>query len=118
MDIARNLFKAQIPAAELITLDPVSLFPFGRVHASKWVNVYIKQSVVDHTFGNLPIVGTLLNAVITSPTLFTIKKGQVVVAMSQRQEASWERKMARTILCWMFRMLTPRPCMIKPGRKW
>lgn len=71
MDLTQDLFKSKIPVDELITLDPVSMFPFGKVHAAKWVNVYIKQSFVDSTIGKIPIIGNVLNSIITLPTLAT-----------------------------------------------
>lgn len=60
---------------ELITLNLVSIFPFGKVYARKWVNVYIKQSLLDKTVGKIPVVGNIANSVLTLPSLFT-KKGK------------------------------------------
>lgn len=71
MNIVQDLFKKQIPVDELITLDPVSAFPFGKVYAGKWVNVYIEQSLLDDTVGKIPVVGNLINSIITLPTLAT-----------------------------------------------
>ncbi len=71
MNLAQDLFNSSIPVDELITLDPVSMFPFGKVYVTKWVNVYIKQSFIDKTIGKIPVLGNLLNSVITLPTLVT-----------------------------------------------
>lgn len=71
MNLCQSLFNAKIPVDELITLDPVSLFPFGKVYAGKWVNVYIAPSFLDSTIGKIPVIGNALNSIITSPTLLT-----------------------------------------------
>jgi len=71
MDLAQDLFNSSIPVDELITLDPVSMFPFGKIYVARWVNVYIEQSFIDKTIGKVPVLGNLLNAVITLPTLLT-----------------------------------------------
>ncbi len=71
MDLAQDLFNSGVPVDELITLDPVSMFPFGKIHVAKWVNVYIKQSLIDNTVGKIPIAGNLLSGIVTLPTLVT-----------------------------------------------
>ncbi|OZG73164.1 hypothetical protein BTA51_11775 [Hahella sp. CCB-MM4] len=67
MDLTQQLFKLSIPVDELITLDPVSLFPFSSVNAAKWVNVYCKQSIMDLTVGAVPIIGNFISALTTWP---------------------------------------------------
>ncbi len=71
MDLAQELFKLKIPVDELVTLDPVSMFPFGKVYASKWVNIHIKQSLIDNTVGMVPVIGNIFSAFITLPTLLS-----------------------------------------------
>jgi len=71
MDLAQDLFNSSIPVDELITLDPVSMFPFGKVYVARWVNIYIKQSFTDKTIGKIPVLGNVLNSIITLPTLAT-----------------------------------------------
>lgn len=71
MDITQDLFESRIPVDELITLDPVSLFPFGKVYAGKWVNIYIEPSFLDSTTGKLPIIGNIISSILTLPTLLT-----------------------------------------------
>ncbi|OZG74144.1 hypothetical protein BTA51_03730 [Hahella sp. CCB-MM4] len=68
LDLTQDLFLSNIPVDELITLDPVSLWPFGKVVAGKWVNVYQKQSFWDSTIGAVPILGNALSALITLPS--------------------------------------------------
>ncbi|AZZ93490.1 hypothetical protein EUZ85_23310 [Hahella sp. KA22] len=62
MDLTQDLFHASIPVDELITLDPVSMFPFSKVIAGKWVNVYCKQSIMDNTIGAVPVIGNAVSA--------------------------------------------------------
>ncbi len=49
------------------------MFPFGRtrIPAGKWVNVYAKQSLLDRSVGKIPIVGNVLNAILTLPVAAT-----------------------------------------------
>ncbi|MCF6258615.1 MAG: hypothetical protein L3J98_00405 [Gammaproteobacteria bacterium] len=49
MDLAQDLFNSGVPVDELITLDPISMFPFGKI----------------------PIAGNLLSGIVTLPTLVT-----------------------------------------------
>lgn len=69
--LCKNLMHAQIPVDELITLDPVSLFPCPQVYPKKWVNIYITPSVLDLTIGKIPVVGNIINAIFSLPTLLT-----------------------------------------------
>ncbi|WP_041598805.1 hypothetical protein [Hahella chejuensis] len=71
MNIAQNLFVKGVPVKELITLDPVSMFPLARPPAEKWVNVYIRQSIWDNTIGKIPLVNQVVSSVASLPTLLT-----------------------------------------------
>lgn len=71
MNLVQALYKDGIPVDELITLDPVSMFPFGEVIAKKWVNIYIKPSLFDQSIGKIPVLGNLVNGFLTLPTLLT-----------------------------------------------
>ncbi|ABC33486.1 hypothetical protein EUZ85_01580 [Hahella sp. KA22] len=71
MDIAQQLFSLSIPVDELITLDPVSLWPFSKVMVAKWVNIYIKQSLIDNTIGKIPLVGNIASSLLSLPSLAT-----------------------------------------------
>jgi len=80
MNLVQDLYKSRIPVDELITLDPVSMFPFAEVNAKKWVNVYLKPSLFDQSIGKIPIIGNLVVGVLTMPTLVIpseIKSGYI-----------------------------------------
>ncbi|AZZ93212.1 hypothetical protein EUZ85_21805 [Hahella sp. KA22] len=72
MNITQKLFVKGVPVKELITLDPVSMLPLARPQAEKWVNVYIRQSILDNTIGKLPLVNQVVSSVASLPTLLTV----------------------------------------------
>jgi len=71
MDLTQDLFRASIPVDELITLDPVSLWPFSEVVAGKWVNVFAKHSLMDNSIGAVPVLGNLVSGLTSWAGLLT-----------------------------------------------
>lgn len=66
MDLTNSLEKVGIAINELITLDPVSMFPFFPLRNFRcWVNVYQTQSLLDYITG-IPLAGNLIGGVFST----------------------------------------------------
>jgi hypothetical protein len=68
MDLVNRLEKNGIVVNELITLDPVSLFPFlPLTNFRHWVNVYQAQTLLDYV-SIIPVAGNLVGGLLSTLT--------------------------------------------------
>lgn len=86
MNLVNRLKKENIAVNELITLDPVALFPFFRLENFKyWVNVYQMQTTLDY-IAAVPLIGNLVGGILsTTGTPFQSHSFNDVVATTGGQ---------------------------------